>query len=88
MFPISLCNSREAYLIASSNLSSSANELAQIVPDLEGLIHQFKVAQEIEGEADNTSTEDVDKNKSHDQSALKKDERKEELKESDDFGRY
>ncbi len=74
--------------VASSNLSSSANELAQIVPDLEGLIHQFKVAQEIEGEADHTSTEDVDKNKSDDQSALKKDERKEELKESDDFGRY
>jgi methyl-accepting chemotaxis protein len=30
--------------LASSNLSVSANELAQIVPDLEDLVNQFKLA--------------------------------------------
>ena len=74
--------------VASSNLSSSANELAQIVPDLEGLIHQFKVTQASEGDIGKNFIGNGENNGSRDQTPTVKYEKKEQSKESDDFGRY
>ena len=74
--------------VASSDLSSSANELAQIVPDLEGLIHQFKVTQASEVDISKNFIGNDENNESRDQFPTVKYEKKEQSKESDDFGRY
>ena len=76
--------------LASSNLSVSANELAQIVPDLEDLVNQFKLAKieddiepskEVTESPENTSSEEnsqADPSSSEDNQSDNK----------QDFGRY
>ena len=76
--------------LASSNLSVSANELAQIVPDLEDLVKQFNLAKieddieinnEKEENLENTSADKTDKI-----DTSSNDENKSDSKQ--DFGRY
>ena len=76
--------------LASSNLSVSANELAQIVPDLEDLVKQFKLAKiEDDIEINDEKTENL-KNTSADKTdeidTSSNEENKSESKQ--DFGRY
>ncbi len=76
--------------LASSNLSISANELAQIVPDLEDLVKQFKLA-EIEDDIEiNDEKEENQENTSEDKTdetdTSSNEENKSESKQ--DFGRY
>ena len=73
-----------------SNLSISANELAQIVPDLEDLVKQFKLA-EIEDDIEiNDEKEENQENTSEDKTdetdTSSNEENKSESKQ--DFGRY
>ena len=76
--------------LASSNLSVSANELAQIVPDLEDLVKQFNLAKieddiEINNEKEeNLENTSADKTDEIDTSS--NDENKSDSKQ--DFGRY
>ena len=76
--------------LASSNLSVSANELAQIVPDLEDLVKQFNLAKieddieisdETEENLENTSADKTDEI-----DASSNEEKKSDSKQ--DFGRY
>ena len=66
--------------LASSNLSISANELAQIVPDLEDLVNQFKLEKIEESPESNSSKETSQTDTSSDEN------NKSDNKQ--DFGRY
>ena len=76
--------------LASSNLSVSANELAQIVPDLEDLVNQFKLAKiEDDIEPSKEDEESPENNSSEENSQA--DPSSSEDNQSDnkqDFGRY
>ena len=76
--------------LASSNLSVSANELAQIVPDLEDLVNQFKLAKiEDDIEPSKEGKESPENNSSEENSQA--DPSSSEDNQSDnkqDFGRY
>ena len=76
--------------LASSNLSVSANELAQIVPDLEDLVNQFKlakIADNIEpSEEDAESLESNSSAKTNQTDASSGEDKKSDNKQ--DFGRY
>ena len=76
--------------LASSNLSVSANELAQIVPDLEDLVNQFKLAKiEDDIEPSKEDKESPENNSSEENSQA--DPSSSEDNQSDnkqDFGRY
>jgi methyl-accepting chemotaxis protein len=76
--------------LASSNLSVSANELAQIVPDLEDLVNQFKLAKiEDDIEPSKEGKESPENNSSEENSQT--DPSSSEDNQSDnkqDFGRY
>ncbi len=76
--------------LASSNLSVSANELAQIVPDLEDLVNQFKLAKiEDDMERSKEGKESPENNSSEENSQA--DPSSSEDNQSDnkqDFGRY
>ena len=76
--------------LASSNLSVSANELAQIVPDLEDLVNQFKLAKiedniepskEDEGSPESNSSEETNQTDTSSGENNKSDSKQ-------DFGRY
>ena len=76
--------------LASSNLSVSANELAQIVPDLEDLVKQFKLAKiEDDIEINDEKTENLENtsaDKTDEIDTSSNEENKSESKQ--DFGRY
>jgi len=76
--------------LASSNLSVSANELAQIVPDLEDLVKQFKLAKiedDIEINDEKTENlENISADKTDEIDTSSNEENKSESKQ--DFGRY
>ena len=83
--------------VASSNLSSSANELSQILPDLKGLILQFKVRQVLsegsellDDETGMSVSEDIETEHSSEiplrEKKMIKDKKNEQ--ENEDFGRY
>ena len=76
--------------LASSNLSVSANELAQIVPDLEDLVKQFNLAKiEDDIEINNEKEENLEKtsaDKTDEIDTSSNDENKSDSKQ--DFGRY
>jgi len=76
--------------LASSNLSVSANELAQIVPDLEDLVNQFKLAKiEDDIEPSKEGKESPENNSSEEN--IQADPSSSEDNQSDnkqDFGRY
>lgn len=83
--------------VASSNLSSSANELSQILPDLKGLILQFKVRQVLsedsellDDETGMSVSEDIETEHSIEiplrEKKMIKDKKNEQ--ENEDFGRY
>jgi len=83
--------------VASSNLSSSANELSQILPDLKGLILQFKVKQFLsegsellDDETGMSVSEDIETEHSSEiplrEKKMIKDKKNEQ--ENEDFGRY
>jgi len=76
--------------LASSNLSVSANELAQIVPDLEDLVKQFKLAKiedDIEINDEKTENlENISADKTDEIDTSSNEENKSDSKQ--DFGRY
>ena len=83
--------------VASSNLSSSANELSQILPDLKGLILQFKVrsvlsegSELLDDETGMSVSEDIETEHSSGiplrEKKMIKDKKNEQ--ENEDFGRY
>ena len=76
--------------LASSNLSVSANELAQIVPDLEDLVKQFNLAKiEDDIEINNEKEENLENTsavKTDEIDTSSNDENKSDSKQ--DFGRY
>lgn len=85
--------------VASSNLSASAIELAQIVPDLESLIRQFKITDNTgdiiakpEAKAVKNMEEDIDKNEINEgqssDATLPYNETSKHLEKKKDFGRY
>ncbi|NCX59197.1 MAG: hypothetical protein EBW90_12550, partial [Rhodobacteraceae bacterium] len=76
--------------LASSNLSVSANELAQIVPNLEDLVKQFKLAK-IEDDIETTeeeeeSSENASSDNTDDTDTSSNEDNKSDNKQ--DFGRY
>ena len=76
--------------LASSNLSVSANELAQIVPDLEDLVNQFKLAK-IEDAIEHSKTDEENSESNSSEETSKTGPSSSEDNRSDskqDFGRY
>ena len=76
--------------LASSNLSVSANELAQIVPDLEDLVNQFKLSK-IEDDIEPTKEDEESPESNSSEEPNQKDLSSSENNKSDnkqDFGRY
>jgi len=76
--------------LASSNLSVSANELAQIVPDLEDLVNQFKLSK-IEDDIEPTKEDEESQESNSSEEPNQKDLSSSENNKSDnkqDFGRY
>ena len=76
--------------IASSNLSVSANELAQIVPDLEDLVKQFKLAKiEDDIEINDEKTENLEDTSADTTDEIDTSSNEEnKLESKQDFGRY
>ncbi len=76
--------------LASSNLSVSANELAQIVPDLEDLVNQFKLSK-IEDDIEPTKEDEESPESNSSEESNQKNLSSSENNKSDnkqDFGRY
>ena len=76
--------------LASSNLSVSANELAQIVPDLEDLVKQFKLAK-IEDDIEPSKEDEESSETSSSEEPKQTDPSSSKDNKSDnkqDFGRY